>query len=330
VGDVGVTRPPGGSSVVFMDGTVGRLIRRSSFGPLAVATCAAFVLASAPTAAAQESLAASCEPTLNLYEGQTGDRLLAQPFSSQLSGNLTRAELELRDLSGSGDWIVQIRSAQPSGTFPGELEPTAVVLASATLPDASVPEGDSLQSVVFANPAAVVTGGSYAMSITRPAATDPNSLAVGAHTPSTECLHRSYYSTNGGTSWTSLGSDLIFRVFVAPPVVTVTPPLAGVSPASCKGQPATIVGTSNNDVLLGTPGRDVITALGGGDTVSGDAGNDLVCGGPGRDKLSGGPGNDKLFGQGGKDKLKGGKANDVCKGGKGDDSASQCEVEKSI
>ena len=132
-----------------------------------------------PSAAAQETLAASCQPTENIFNGATGDNLFAQPFTSQLSGDLTRAELRLRNLSGTGDWIFQIRTAQPSISIPGDLEPTPTVLASATVPDASVPDGtDSTESVVFPNPAAVVAGGSYALSVTRPTATDPNSLAV--------------------------------------------------------------------------------------------------------------------------------------------------------
>jgi Ca2+-binding RTX toxin-like protein len=100
--------------------------------------------------------------------------------------------------------------------------------------------------------------------------------------------------------------------------------------ATCKGQQATIIGTSGNDVRTGTPGRDVMVGQGGNDILAGLAGNDLICGGTGKDKLKGGAGNDKLLGQAGKDKLKGGGAKDVCKGGKGNDSAAKCEVEKSI
>jgi Ca2+-binding RTX toxin-like protein len=314
---------------------------RFALASLVAVIFAAFALASAPPAAAQESLAASCESTLNTYDGATGDKLFAQPFFSQLSGNLTRAEIQLRDLSGAGDWIVEIRAAQPSGTYAGEVEPTAAVLATATVADATnVPEGgDALVSVVFANPAAVVAGGGYAISITRPTSLGANDLAVGAHTPNTtECLHRSYVSINGGTTWAESGTDLIFRAFVTPPspvtppsvTPSVTPPSTGVSSASCKGQHATRVGTEGNDQLTGTAGRDVIALLGGNDRATGLGGKDLICGGAGRDTLNGGAAKDTLLGQGGKDKLEGGGATDVCKGGKGNDSAAKCEVEKSI
>jgi glucose/arabinose dehydrogenase len=108
---------------------------------------------------------------------------------------------------------------------------------------------------------------------------------------------------------------------------------------TCKGIPASIVGTDGGDVRSGTPGADVIVGLGGNDKLSGLAGNDLICGGAGKDILKGGKGNDKLYGQKGKDtlkggpskdKLKGGAGKDLCKGGKGKDTASKCEVEKSI
>jgi Ca2+-binding RTX toxin-like protein len=102
------------------------------------------------------------------------------------------------------------------------------------------------------------------------------------------------------------------------------------SGGTCKGKPATIVGTNGNDVRSGTPGKDVIVGLGGNDTLSGIAGNDVICGGAGEDTLKGGKGKDSLLGQKGKDTLKGGGGKDLCKGGKGNDTASKCEVEKSI
>jgi len=102
---------------------------------------------------------------------------------------------------------------------------------------------------------------------------------------------------------------------------------------SCAGQPATVhalVGTAEGDVLTGTPGPDVILGLGGSDRILGLEGEDRICGGRGKDKLFGQKGKDRLLGQKGKDRLRGGGAKDICKGGKGNDSASKCEVEKSI
>ena len=106
----------------------------------------------------------------------------------------------------------------------------------------------------------------------------------------------------------------------------------------CKGQPATVVGTSGNDTLTGTSARDVIAGLGGNDRISALGGNDLVCAGGGKDRANGGGGKDRLLGQGandrlngagGNDRLVGGGGRDRCNGGPGTDKGN-CEVEKSI
>jgi Ca2+-binding RTX toxin-like protein len=99
---------------------------------------------------------------------------------------------------------------------------------------------------------------------------------------------------------------------------------------SCKGVRATIIGTAGNDRRTGTRERDVIVGRGGNDRLSGLAGKDLICGGSGKDTLKGGKGKDSLLGQKGKDALKGGPSRDFCKGGKDNDTASKCEVQKSI
>ena len=97
------------------------------------------------------------------------------------------------------------------------------------------------------------------------------------------------------------------------------------SKATCKGQPATIVGTSGPDVLKGTPGPDVIAALGGDDVVHGRNGDDLICLGPGNDRGFGDNGNDRIFGQAGRDVLTGGPGLDTGDGGTGSDI---CRVEQ--
>jgi Ca2+-binding RTX toxin-like protein len=116
-----------------------------------------------------------------------------------------------------------------------------------------------------------------------------------------------------------------------PPPATGPPPtLPSGAPATCRGVQATIVGTNGSDARTGSQGQDVIVALGGNDTLSGVGGNDVICGGAGKDSLRGGKGKDSLLGQKGKDGLNGGPSRDFCKGGKGTDTASKCEVEKSI
>jgi Ca2+-binding RTX toxin-like protein len=98
---------------------------------------------------------------------------------------------------------------------------------------------------------------------------------------------------------------------------------AGLAAATCKGKPASIVGTNGNDVRKGTSGKDVIVGLGGNDKLSGLARNDVICGGAGKDTLKGGKGKDTLLGQKGKDTLKGGAGTDTLKGGAGKDKQIQ-------
>jgi hypothetical protein len=107
-------------------------------------------------------------------------------------------------------------------------------------------------------------------------------------------------------------------------------PLPQVAAGTCKGKPATHVGTALADTILGTSGNDVIAGLGGNDKIKAAGGKDRVCGNQGKDKLKGRGGNDRLFGQGGKDNLNGGGGTDRCVGGGGKDKARKCEKEKSI
>ncbi len=100
-------------------------------------------------------------------------------------------------------------------------------------------------------------------------------------------------------------------------------PQPAAPPPTCKGKPATIVGTSGNDVRKGTSGKDVMVGLGGNDKLSGLAGSDTICGGSGKDTLLGQKGKDTLYGQTGKDTLKGGPGKDKLKGGPGKDKQVQ-------
>jgi hypothetical protein len=104
---------------------------------------------------------------------------------------------------------------------------------------------------------------------------------------------------------------------------------------SCRGQAATIVGTSGADTLTGTVGPDVIVGLGGKDTIRGLGGQDRICGGAGADKIVGGGGPDRLSGNRGADRisggpggdnLNGGPGRDRCNGGPGADRLRACEV----
>ena len=150
----------------------------------------------------------------------------------------------------------------------------------------------------------------------------------------------------------SYGTSSGFRVNVS--AVLTGPSQAGPSragAATCKGRPATIVGTAGDNLLTGTNGPDVVAALDGNDKVLALDGNDIVCGNRGKDRLlgqdgedvlrgnrgndteKGGADDDKLKGNRGADLLKGkgvedflggGKGGDTCRGGGGDDKQKSC------
>jgi Ca2+-binding RTX toxin-like protein len=91
---------------------------------------------------------------------------------------------------------------------------------------------------------------------------------------------------------------------------------------TCQGQPATLSGTENRDILNGTPGPDVIVGLGGNDTIKGFQGNDLICAGDGLDQVTGGTGDDRMLGEGGNDRIWGQGGNDTLIDNQGDDLLS--------
>jgi Ca2+-binding RTX toxin-like protein len=292
----------------------------------AVALAGSLLVPSA--ASAQETLGASCEPPREDTSG--GWDYVAQVFTPQFSGPpapLTRAEI-LVTHSGTADYVIEIRVLDLSG------KPTSAVVATTAVSGLSVPSGDTFISASFPNPVDVGAGTSYALVVHR---TVPDSLSVG-YRIGDDCPGGSAWFGDdaSGAAWFSGAFDMVFRVFVTlpqaatPPPPPPPPPTVPAAPSTCKGKAATIVGTNGANQLTGTPAADVIAALGGNDQVSGLAGNDTICGGAGKDTLTGGKGKDTLLGQAGKDKLKGGGGKDFCMGGKGNDTASACEVEKSI
>ncbi|HEU5142990.1 MAG TPA: hypothetical protein VFU04_07530 [Solirubrobacterales bacterium] len=92
---------------------------------------------------------------------------------------------------------------------------------------------------------------------------------------------------------------------------TVTASTRVTATSTCRGVPATIVGTPGSDRLLGTGGPDVIAGSGGDDTVVGRAGRDLICSGGGNDRVVAGPAADRVFGGRGADRLLGGGGPDL-------------------
>jgi hypothetical protein len=117
--------------------------------------------------------------------------------------------------------------------------------------------------------------------------------------------------------------------------VACTPPTPVT--ASCAGHKATIVvGARSPASVNGTSGNDVIAVTGGLHTVNGGAGNDVICadslgstliGGAGNDTLIGGKGNDTLKGQTGRDTLNGGGGVNRCDLDPTDASTHDCKFD---
>lgn len=89
---------------------------------------------------------------------------------------------------------------------------------------------------------------------------------------------------------------------------------------SCEGRYTTIVGTQGNDYIPGSVG----------DTISGLAGNDIISGFYWTDRLCGDEGNDLIIGGRHDDVMNGGPGFDICIGGAGTDSATECEIVRSV
>lgn len=98
--------------------------------------------------------------------------------------------------------------------------------------------------------------------------------------------------------------------------------------ATCRGLPATHVGTDGDDTIIGTDGDDVVVAGPGNDSIDTGDGVDVVCAGAGDDVVElgrgadwadGGSGNDIINGRSGTDRIKGGEGDDTLRGHGGDD-----------
>jgi hypothetical protein len=111
---------------------------------------------SAPPAAAQELAAATCGPprTASITAASGGSERFAQTFSPSFSGNLTRAEIDVTKATTAeggtpGNYIVQVMGVDDTGA------PDNNALATTTVLDATVPEGQSIINAVFDAPATV-------------------------------------------------------------------------------------------------------------------------------------------------------------------------------
>jgi hypothetical protein len=117
-----------------------------------------------PPATADVVPDASCAGPVTGPVSSEVDNRWAENFTALHTGRLVRGETEITKTGAEGDFVMQILATDSAG------DPTNNVLASTTIPDASVPTGDSRIAGIFATPANVVAGQRYAFVITRPGA----------------------------------------------------------------------------------------------------------------------------------------------------------------
>jgi hypothetical protein len=150
----------------------------------------------------------------------SGTREFAQTFTAGISGNLDQVDLFLRSRAAFesgvfGDLTVQIETAV------GGI-PSGVVLASATVPAASVPTTFGWVSVPLSQPAPSSAGTQYAIVLSAPTsscldqALDPGlcyDWGVGVGNP--YAAGAGFFSLDAGATWTQNGDgDFMFKTFV--------------------------------------------------------------------------------------------------------------------
>ncbi|MCP3974294.1 MAG: calcium-binding protein [bacterium] len=113
---------------------------------------------------------------------------------------------------------------------------------------------------------------------------------------------------------------LASALLLAASVLVVAPAASTADVPTCLGLPATIIGTSGNDLIRATAGTHVIVGLEGDDNITGHDGDDVICGGAGNDQINGAGGDDRISGGPGDDYISGFSGDDILRGGAGDDA----------
>jgi len=190
------------------------------FGLPAMLVLAALGVA-APTASADEKLTASCG-TEREY-ATSGWDYAGQGFTPQLSGPLSRTEIDIHKVAPTADYVVEVRTLDGLGI------PTDTVLATATVARASVPVGDSLLSASFPNPATVAAGQEYAL-VVYFGGDDAGGVGYRTDDPCSGGIAL----RNGSDPWEAfLGYDMVLRAYVTTPS-PVTTPSSSAAPAAKK------------------------------------------------------------------------------------------------
>jgi hypothetical protein len=206
-----------------------RAARRAQRGLFAIALIVVGLLMSGgATAAAAELQDAACLPSSTVYHQPTNGTRLAETFTALHTGALTHAQFSVyKESTSTGDYVLDVR------TLAGSSVPTDNVLASTTVLNASVPDGQSLISNTFSAPASVVAGQRYALGVSRPGGSQ---IAIEVLT--NPCPDSQLFSSPGsGSPWTMPNGgawDARFAVFITPPVPTTATTPSGQRDAAVK------------------------------------------------------------------------------------------------
>lgn len=132
---------------------------------------------------------------------------IAQTFTAGGSGSLVRAELLIdKEAQTFGDYVVQLGTVDDFGV------PTDEVLASTSVGNPAVPDGESTVTFTFAKPASVTAGVQYALILARPGTTK-FSWSGSRGDP---CAGRAFTSGDVGEPFRSVDSelDLTYATFI--------------------------------------------------------------------------------------------------------------------
>lgn len=176
---------------------------------------------------------------------------VAQSFTAGLSGQLDRVTLSLMRNNTPNGSIVEIRTMSGS-------TPSTTVLASQSLPDASVPTTMSQVSIDFSAPATVVAGTQYAIVLRIPVLQAASNSIRWAVEPGNPLATGTNFSA---ITWNELpGYDLRFATYVTvPSTPTPTPSQTSTpTPTQVQGASAAIASSPPADpAALASTGIDL-------------------------------------------------------------------------
>ena len=183
---------------------------------------AAFVCALTAVAPASASAGTLDQHQTEFDTGRAvrGSEVKAQTFTAGISGQLDQVDMRLSRRGSPGDLTVEVRSTTVDG------QPTADVLVSAAVPEASVTDVSpgSIVSVPLV-PTDVVADQKYAIVMSAASGDESNSYVAWDMSVNLYPRGDAFFSNDGGSNWARLGrpfqefffaEDFLFATYVIP------------------------------------------------------------------------------------------------------------------